>query len=76
MRYYEAIREATIYVNENYRGAAAKAAGKNIGKEGKREVLALAAKMIEMEMRGDGLTKDELHAYIDMCAEAILDEED
>lgn len=76
MRYYEALREATMYVNDNYRGRAAKAAGRNISREGKKWVLAQTAKMIEMEMLDHGVTRAEIHAFVDECAATVLDEYD
>ena len=75
MRYHEALREAVRYINSQYRGPEAKAAGRNIGREGKRWVAAQTATMIQQEMLGDGVTKQEITDFIDDCAQLFLEEQ-
>ena len=75
MRYHEALRESTNYLNQNYRGRAAREAGRNVGKVGKKEILADAAKSIEMAMRaGESLTEADVHAIVDSLAESYLED--
>ena len=76
MRYHEALREAVRYINQQYRGPEAKAAGRNISREGKRFVAAQAATMIQQEMLSDGVTVEEIRNFVDEVATLFLEETD
>lgn len=77
MRYHKTLREATKYINNQYRGPAAKAAGRNIGREGKKVVAAGAAKAIEMDMLAkEPVTVESIHEIIDSLVDDWLDDED
>ena len=68
MRFHQALREAVRYINNNWRS--------QIGREGKAWVARQTAEMIKQEMLGDGVTVQEIHDFIDDCAQLFLEEEE